>query len=134
MRSSPRLFVACFAFFALVVLFSAPAGRASPYAIHRVRHAAPGTVQRLTGRHSPAGAEVSDTSVDDDDDDTADDDAGTSLHVGVPVETFRVVLAEALLSPEPPPFRSLLARSHVHATRAPPGCPLTTALTASAND
>jgi hypothetical protein len=65
---------------------------------------------------------VSHTSFDDDDD-TADDDVGTSLDVGMPAaEIFRVVLAETLLCPEATLFPPLLARSHVHATRAPPRC------------
>jgi hypothetical protein len=134
MRSSPRLFPVCLAVFALAAWCRVPPRRAGMHATHHLRHAAPGTVHRLTGRHFPAGTEVDEVSVDNDDD-TADDDAGSSLDVGVPADqAWRVVLADTFLLPQPPRFSSLLARGHVHATRAPPRCPLTATLTASAND
>ena len=121
MRSSSKLFLAGLAVFALAVLCRVPLGRAATYATHRVRHAASGTAHRLAGRHLPAGTEVMEASVDDDDDETADDDAGTSFDAGVPAaQASRIVLADTRLVPEPPRFSTLLARGHVHTTRAPP--------------
>jgi hypothetical protein len=125
MRASSKLFLACLAFFALAALYRVPPDRAGTHATRRVRHAALATPHR-TGRQVPARAELAEASVDDYDDDTADDDAGTSLDAGLSAaQAWRDVLADNRVVPESPFIPSLLARSHVHATRAPPCRPPT---------